>query len=79
MRKDRRNFDAMYHKSQSLVQTGMHNQAISLLQKIVKNDKVHSHGHDKEHMSMKDKILKDDYFTKLQDEKKFLSFINSLP
>ena len=79
MKKDRHNFDALYHKSQSLVQVGMHKQAMSLLQKIVKNNKVHSHGHDNEHMSMKDKILKDDYFKKLQDEKEFMSFIHSIP
>ena len=77
-----------YHKSQSLVQIGMHKQAILLLQKIVKNEKMHSHEehdsehsheHDNEHMSMKDRILKDDYFTKLQNDKEFLSFINRLP
>ncbi len=77
----------MYHKAQGLVQVGMHKQAISLLQKIVKNDPVyshehgtkHSHEHDTEHLYIKDKILKDDYFTKLQDEKEFISFINRLP
>lgn len=76
---DKYSFEAAYHKSQSLVQVGRHTQAISLLRKIVKSNKVHPHQHGKPHMSIKNKILKDKYLTKLQNDKGFLSFISNLP
>ncbi len=53
----------------------MHKQAISMLKKVVKNDKPHTHAHDDKHLSLKDKILVDDLFLTLRNERNFMSLV----